>query len=258
VSTYERARIGRAFSNVRKFWNPDQILSSIMPPVIGLALLPLIKIFGLGLQQVANLKLAVLALACGIVACLTSWFLSFIVNYLWVSPAELHREQKGEIDRLTGETNAAVLAAQLKPDFRLTVDASAKDQVPMLISTAYPVTIPVIFLAVTNRGESDFDVPGYQISKPGQSPREFHTDLIVSPRGTETVPIQRNLIDIISDGVMPEHARICAAHQVLISIDCKGGNGHTAVRSDAKIFDVSIERTGNLAVDISILPGLHP
>src|ERR1035438_6662928 len=218
VSIYESARVGRAFSKVRKFWNPDQILSSIMPPMIGLALLPLIKAFGWGLQDVANLKLAGLALVCGIFACLASWLLSFVFNYVWVSPAELHREQKGEIDRLTGAMNAATKAAQLQPDFRLEVHASATDTVRMNIpGGTYTFGIPIVFLTVTNKGQAHFEVVKYRLQPLGKSPRTFDTDLIVSPGVPQRVPIQLHLIDVISEGVLPEHGDICAKHHVLVS-----------------------------------------
>jgi hypothetical protein len=75
-----------------------------MPGVIGAGLPFLIKATGWGLQgvSVADPKMAVLALVCGIVGCLVSWLISFVTNYLWLSPAVLHAEQEGQIDRLRG------------------------------------------------------------------------------------------------------------------------------------------------------------
>lgn len=165
---------------------------------------------------------------------------------------EENRRLRNEI-----ETDRARLAraAQINPDFRLGVDASAKDKVFMNLSgLPHPVALPVIFLTVVNRSQTHFEVVRYCLHKLGKPLREFDTDLIVSPAVPERVPIQLHLIDVICEGATPEYTEICTEHHVPVSIECRGEHSNNAVMSDSKAFDVLIERTADAAVRSGVVP----
>lgn len=101
MASYEAVRVHRAFSDTRRFWSTHQILSSIMPGVIGLALPYLLKAAGWKLEGIFDQKTAILAGICAVAACALSWVVSFVVNYVWLSPAAIWRERQEQIEALT-------------------------------------------------------------------------------------------------------------------------------------------------------------
>ena len=94
MGQYERTRIARAFDETKKFWNVHKTWAHFVPVLVGL-------VFGvLRVMSKTLIDTAVSGLLWALCFYVVAWMGSFLINYIWSSPAALHTDKQKELNIL--------------------------------------------------------------------------------------------------------------------------------------------------------------
>lgn len=162
-----------AVKDFKTFWTAQRIVTSVPAPLIGFITSAVVS---KGLHSfMAFIQAVEISLLSGVAGFALTMLASLVrapklLNDQRLSDIKTRDEENRRL-RNEIETDRARLAraAQINPDFRLGVDASAKDKVFMNLSgLPHPVALPVIFLTVVNRSQTHFEVVRYCLHKLGK------------------------------------------------------------------------------------------
>lgn len=104
MGSYERARCERAFADTKQFWRVHQTWKHFVPALTGFVA-GVARMIRYGHKEL--LDTALQGLVWAICFYVVSWVGSFFINYIWITPAALHREQRKQIDQLQDQTSDA-------------------------------------------------------------------------------------------------------------------------------------------------------
>ena len=94
---YNRLRTRSAWGTTRRFWNVHQGFSCVILPALGLVVAITIRYVYRGVSGLMDIATAELGVLCIAASYIVSAVGSFVVNYTWTAPADLHAKRQRTI-----------------------------------------------------------------------------------------------------------------------------------------------------------------
>lgn len=154
-------------------------------------------------------------------------------------------------ERRTGEGH------QLEFDFRLY--SKPGPHIFMQMASAYVgdynISVPFIGVSVSNEFKRHIEVVACHLAKTDQSNQTtVQTGQIIEPMRSGDVDVTRRLIELVAESCTPNWDRIFGSYGVEVAVEWRSEKGERPVKSDVKMFDLEISRTGGLALGITVSP----
>lgn len=112
LHAYNHLRTRAAWESTRRFWNVHQSISYLILPAVGLLVAITLRYVYRGASGLMDMATAELSVLCVAASYIVSVLGSFVVNYTWTAPADLHARRQRTI--LEQSQTIAVLSAQLE------------------------------------------------------------------------------------------------------------------------------------------------
>lgn len=93
--SYTRERVSQSMARTRQFWNIHQAWSLIASALVGIGVSFLVSWHEANRAAVRAVTVAIVAATATYVV---GWIGSFLVNYIWIVPGEMYREQTRRIE----------------------------------------------------------------------------------------------------------------------------------------------------------------